>query len=132
MKYLVLIYANAQSWGHPIFLRTAAGQALAEDRRAALAADLDALLTEINDSGELVSGAALADPATARTVRSADGGPLATDGPYGESKEQLAGFFLVDCATRERAEEIAGRFPEARYGGAVELRPVMDLGGEEM
>jgi hypothetical protein len=48
---------------------------------------------------------------------------VATDGPYAETKEQLAGFFLIDCETRERAEELATRF--ASPGDTVELRPVM-------
>jgi hypothetical protein len=56
-------------------------------------------------------------------------GHLATDGPYAEAKEQLAGFFLIDCASRERAEEIAAQF--AQPGGTVELRPVMRPGGDD-
>jgi hypothetical protein len=55
----------------------------------------------------------------------------ATDGPFADAKEQLAGYFLVDCASQERVEEIARRFPDARNGG-VEIRPVMDLSGMEM
>jgi hypothetical protein len=54
-------------------------------------------------------------------------GQLATDGRYAETKEQVAGFFIVDCQTRERAEEIAANF--AQPGGTVELRPVMWPGG---
>jgi hypothetical protein len=54
-----------------------------------------------------------------------------TDEPYVEAKEQVAGLFIVDCATPERAEQIAGRFPEARFS-AVEVRPVMGSSGEEM
>ncbi|HEY3503538.1 MAG TPA: YciI family protein [Actinocatenispora sp.] len=131
MKYLLLIYSNAESWGHPIFLRTSQAREMTEDARSAMEAEFDALLTEIHDSGELVSVAALADPATARTVRAPDGAPVATDGPFGESKEQLAGVFVVDCATPERAEQIAGRFPDTRFG-AVELRPIMGAGGQEM
>ena len=54
-------------------------------------------------------------------------GPLATDGPYAESKEHLAGFFVISCATRERAEEVAAQF--AGPGDTVELRPAMSAGG---
>jgi len=49
-------------------------------------------------------------------------GHIATDGHYAEAKEQLAGFFIIDCQTRERAEEIAAQF--AQPGGLIELRPV--------
>ena len=51
------------------------------------------------------------------------------DGPYAEAKEQLAGFFLIDCATRERAEQIAAQF--AGPGSTVELRPAMWSGADD-
>ena len=54
-------------------------------------------------------------------------GHLATDGPYAEAKEQLAGYFMIDAETRERAEEIAAQF--AQPGGMIELRPAMWPGG---
>ena len=54
----------------------------------------------------------------------------ASDGPYAEAKEHLAGFFLVDCVDEARALEIAGRIPEAPLG-LVEVRPVMDLSSFE-
>jgi hypothetical protein len=53
---------------------------------------------------------------------------IATDGPYVESKEHLAGVFFLDCASQERAEEIAARFPDTRFG-AVELRPIEGAAG---
>ena len=56
-------------------------------------------------------------------------GHLATDGPFAEAKEQLAGFFLIDCETRQRAEEIAAQF--AQPGGTVELRPAMWGDGDD-
>jgi hypothetical protein len=57
--------------------------------------------------------------------------PAATDGPFAEAKEHLAGYDLVDCESIERAEAIAARIPDARLV-AVEVRPVMDLAGWEM
>jgi hypothetical protein len=57
--------------------------------------------------------------------------PVATDGPYLEAKEQLAGYFVIDCEGPERAAEIAARFPDARFA-AVEVRPIMDMSGQEM
>ena len=56
---------------------------------------------------------------------------MATDGPFPEAKELLAGFYLLECENIDRAVEIAGRVPEAEMG-LVEVRPVMDLGGTEM
>jgi hypothetical protein len=82
-------------------------------------------------SGELVVTHALADPSLATTVTVRDGAAVATDGPFAEAKEQLAGFFLVECETPERAVEIAARMPEAHFG-LIEVLPVLDLGGMEM
>jgi hypothetical protein len=55
-----------------------------------------------------------------------DGRTIATDGPYAEAKELLAGFYLVDCESEERAIELAGRIPEAELD-VVEVRPVLEL-----
>ena len=82
----------------------------------------DALLDEISGSGEFVTAEALGDPAESTLYGWSHAGHIATDGPYAETKEQLAGFFIIDCKTRERAEEIAAQF--AQPGGVIELRPV--------
>jgi hypothetical protein len=55
-----------------------------------------------------------------------DGRTITTDGPFAELKEHLAGFYLLDCESIERAVEIAARIPEAALG-LVEVRPVMDI-----
>lgn len=131
MKYLLAIYGNPENWSHPIFLRSAEALAMATAERQRLTDQFESLLTEIRESGELCTAVPLADPVNTRTIRVRDEGLMSTDGPYVESKEQLAGFFVVDCATPERAEEIAGRFPDARFW-AVELRPIMGPSGQEM
>ena len=61
-----------------------------------------------------------------------DGSPEIVDGPFMESKEQFAGYLTVDCDSPQRAAEIAARWPDVRYGGAMEVRPVMDEAGTEM
>lgn len=119
MKYLILIHQNPG----------------AREQFAALPADAQArgmqayydLNAELAGTGELVSAEALADESTA-TVLSLHGGSVVTsDGPFAESKELLAGFYLVDVSSKERAVEIAGRIPELQMGaGSVEVRPVMD------
>jgi len=131
VKYMLQIYSAPDGWGHPIFLRAPEAATMSGDEREAMIGQLDALLTEITESGELVGAEALADPVTARTVRVRDGVPATTDGPFSEAKEQLAGYFVVDCESPERATEIAARFPDARFA-AVEVRPIMDLSGQEM
>ena len=129
MKYVILIHSNPQPWGHPTQIYTEEGRSLPQEQHDEMDRQFEALMTEINASGELVTAEALADPASATLFGWSPEGQLATEGPYAESKEHLAGFFLIDCATRERAEEIAAHF--AQPGGTVELRPVMSLGSDD-
>ena len=121
MKYVILIHSNPQPWGHPTGEFVAENQALPQAERERLNADFEALLTELSSSGELKGGEALGAPSDARLFRWDAGAAVATDGPYAEAKEHLAGFFLVDVATRERAEQIATVFTGP--GETVELRP---------
>ena len=67
----------------------------------------------------------LADPALAQRVLVRDGQAITTDGPFAEVKEHLAGFYLLDCESQERAVEVAARIPDAVWG-LVEVRPVLD------
>jgi hypothetical protein len=129
MKYVILIHANPDPWGHPTSIYTEAGRALPQEQHDEMDKQFEALLTEISASGELVTAEALADPASATLYEWSSEGQLATEGPYAEAKEHLAGFFLIDCASRERAEEIAAQF--AGPGSSVELRPAMWPGGDD-
>jgi hypothetical protein len=123
MKYVVLIHSNPDPWGHPTIDNTPEGRAIPAERRAVMDRDFDALLTELNASGEFVVAEALAAPSSSTVYRWEGDHHVATDGPFAETKEQLAGFFLIDCETRERAEAVAARF--AGPGDTVELRPAM-------
>jgi hypothetical protein len=71
---------------------------------------------------------ALADPSLAKRVAVGEGRTMTTDGPFAEAKEHLAGFFLLECDSVERAVEHAARIPEAGLG-LVEVRPVLNLNG---
>jgi hypothetical protein len=112
VKFVILLYGNPAA--RELWAQTSAaelGDALA------VYAELDRELTE---SGELIACESLADGG----LRLAALTP--TDGPFAETKEVLAGFYLVDVASMERAVEIAHRIPEAAAGTA-EIRPVRDL-----
>ncbi|TWD80823.1 hypothetical protein FB561_1917 [Kribbella amoyensis] len=109
MKYLVLIYGTTDD--------TWTGSA--EDVAAIRA--LTALKQELAESGELVSSEGLSLPADGRVVQIRDGVRVVTDGPFGEAKELLAGYFMVDVADDERAQQIAGRVA-ALVKDRVELR----------
>jgi hypothetical protein len=129
MKFVILIHSNPQPWGHPTGDYVAENQALPEEQREQMNTEFDALLTQLEANGELLTAEALGDPTTSTLYRWDAGKPIATDGPYAESKEQFAGFFMVDVATRERAEEIAAGF--AGPGETIELRPTMWPGGDD-
>ena len=120
MKYVLLI------WQAP-----GAFDALPEDERKELMGEFDVLNRELTESGELVNGAALADPSNSKTVRLRGGVPAVTDGPFAEAKEQLAGYYIVDVESVERATEIALKDPASRLW-AIEVRPLMDETGLEM
>ncbi|HEY2723879.1 MAG TPA: YciI family protein [Pseudonocardiaceae bacterium] len=80
---------------------------------------------DLTKSGELVAAEGLADATQARTVRIADGVPVVTDGPFAESKESLAGFWIVDVEGESRALEIASHVV-AFTSGPIEVRQVPD------
>lgn len=129
MKYVILIHSNPQPWGHPTGDFLAEYQALPEDVRERLDSTFEQVMAELQTNGELVGGEALGDPAAARLYRWQDGTPLASDGPYSEAKEHLAGFFLIDVESQARAEEIAAKFTGPAE--TVELRPTMWPGGAD-
>ncbi len=123
MKYLILIYSNPAS--------RAIWEGFSRAQRAEGLGHYRALNEELAASGELIISEALADPTLAKRVAVHEGELMTTDGPFAEVKEHLAGFFLVECESMERAIEHAARVPEASLG-LVEVRPVLDLRGLEM
>ncbi|MEV0231428.1 YciI family protein [Nonomuraea sp. NPDC050786] len=129
MKYVIMIHSNPQPWGHPTSDYLAAHQQLPDDVRKRLNAEFEQVMSELRANDELIGGEALGDPAGARLYRWQDGSPLASDGPYSEAKEHLAGFFLIDVESQARAEEVAAKF--AGPGETVELRPTMWPGGDD-
>ena len=111
MQFLLLIYDNEKRWtsqGKPDY-----GSELAEYR---------AFGKEFAKS--ILGGHALQPTTTARTVRVRNGAPLTTDGPFAETKEQLAGYYLVETSTADEAVAIATRIPAARHG-SMEVGPIV-------
>ena len=120
MWYVLLIYDNPET-----------REAFFGEKTDELMGEVDALIKELTESGELVGTEALADPSNTKTVRVRGGVPAVTDGPFAEAKEQLGGYLIVDCESPERAAEIAARWPNARFC-AMEVRPIMEEAGTEM
>jgi hypothetical protein len=120
VKYLLMIYMNPAVW-----------ESLTEEQRNEVFSGHEEFLKVARESGEMIGTHALADPSNSTVVRVREGAPAVTDGPYVEAKEYLAGYYLVDCETKERAVELAGKVPDAQYT-AIEVRPVMFSAGAEM
>jgi hypothetical protein len=116
MKYMLLIHTNPDAWA-----------GLSPKEQEDLLAGYWAFTEKINASGEFVSGDQLEAADTATTVRVRDGKRGITDGPFIETKEHLAGYYVVDCTDLDRALELAAEIPDARFS-AVEVRPLANLG----
>jgi hypothetical protein len=113
MKFLMQIYQGDA-------LEVQAG--LPDDEKQQVYADYGA----INQTPGVTPGNGLALPDAATTVRVRDGKALITDGPFAETKEALGGYFLYEADDLDAALELAARVPAARYGGAVEVRPIKE------
>jgi len=81
---------------------------------------------ELQQSGQMLAGEALQPIATATTVRVRDGKQVTMDGPFAETKEQLGGFYLVDCGNLDEAIAWAAKLPHVGHG-SVEVRPLMEF-----
>jgi hypothetical protein len=111
MRYLLLCCINEKHW-----------EAIPETQRDRIMQKYGELLQSLDRSGHHLSSARLQPTAVATTVRGKNGKPVVTDGPYAETKEQLGGYHLVECASRDEAIAIAKRIPTIPFGGAVEVR----------
>ena len=113
MKYLMLIYGNQEKWD----------SLTAEEWPEAIARQ-EAFNQKYRETGELLGAYGLADAVNAKLVRRQDGVPAVTDGPYLETKEYIASFYLLDCESEERALQIAADMPWADVEPA-EVWPVL-------
>jgi hypothetical protein len=113
MKYLLLIYGNQEKWA----------SIPAEEWPKAIARQ-DAFNRKYQATGELVGAYGLADVVQGRLVRRENGLPAVTDGPYLETKECIASFYLLDCENEERAVQIAADMPWADVE-PVEFWPIL-------
>jgi hypothetical protein len=118
MKYLLLIHQgdtptpqSPDEWAR-----------LSEDDQKSIFADYQA----VNETPGVTPGLWLAPPETATTVRVQDDTTLTTDGPFVAVKEALGGYLVFDADDLDAAIELAARIPAARFGGAVEVRPIME------
>jgi hypothetical protein len=113
VKYLLMIYGNREKW-----------ESMSPEAWCDAIARQDAFNAHYHETGELLGAYGLADAARAKLVRRVGGLPAVTDGPYLETKEYLASFWLLDCESEERALQIAAEMPFAD-AEPVELWPVL-------
>ena len=131
MKYMILTFASQQDY------QEMAGQpspraAWTQEDYAALGAFMHAFNSELADSGELVETRGLSAPVHTRRVQLQEAVPVITDGPYSEAEEVLAGYWIVECGSFDRATEIASRLtacpgPEhVRARAYADVRPIAE------
>ncbi|WP_327116518.1 YciI family protein [Streptomyces sp. NBC_01341] len=136
MKYLVMVQGSQADYEAMGGKASADSPAWSEKDLKAMFAFMEDVNNDLAESGEMVDGNGLAAPARTRSVLPGpDGRPVITDGPYGETKELLAGYWVLDCESLDRVTEIAARIalcpqPEGAPVYPVVIRPIMDDGGE--
>lgn len=115
MKYLFTLYIDESSFAD-----------VTPDQRRESMRRWDAFTRDVIDAGVHVGGEGLAPSSTATTLRVQEGGAshIVSDGPFAETKEQLGGYYLLDCSDLDDALAWARRLPMT--GGSIEVRPVMD------
>jgi hypothetical protein len=115
MQYLLLIYDQEKQWA-----------TMPQAQQQKVFQEYMDFTQGIVKSGHFRAGDALQATSTATTVRAPDGKLTTTDGPFAETKEQLGGYYLVEAKNLDEAISIAAKIPAARYGGSVEVRPIME------
>jgi hypothetical protein len=117
MRYIMLIYSREAPGGPP-------AEELENLKRAHVA-----VMEESRQKGVLLGYEGLKPTASATTVRMKAGAPIITDGPFAETKEQLAGYYIMECKDLDEAIEWARRIPSNCKGheGCIEVRPIADL-----
>lgn len=119
MKYLALVYYQESII-----------DAMSEKEWHDLNQDCIRCVEKLDGLGKFVAGHALHPVDTATTLRVRNGEVLVSDGPFAETKEQLAGFYLLDARDLNEALQLAGNIPPARLG-SIELRPIRELPPKE-
>jgi|SRR4051812_25501807 hypothetical protein len=114
MKYMMLIYLDEKG--------------LSDTERDKCYVESAHYAQQLSLSGKYLGASPLHPTSTATSIRMRTGGPLVTDGPFAETREQLGGYFLIDAKDLDEAIGIASAIPAAKWG-TVEIRPIMEISG---
>ena len=117
MKFMLLVHHDE-----------AAFERIAKERQEQMLAESVALTHQLNSQQQYLGASPLQPALSAVVVRVRDGKPVVTDGPFIETREQIAGYFLIDVKDINEATQIAARVPGARIG-TVEVRPLREISG---
>jgi hypothetical protein len=115
MRYLLMICTEET-----------ADEASSPEEQAASLAEYGVFMEEMGKRGVLQGGERLRPTSDATTVRVRDGEVVTSDGPFAETKEQVGGYFVVDCKDLDEAIEVASKIPGARHG-SIEVRPIWEM-----
>jgi hypothetical protein len=132
VKYMILMFGSQQDYDGMSGKSVGGQQAWSPSDFAAMGAFMESFGKDLAESGELVDAQGLTGPVHARRIRLRDGVPVVTDGPYAETEEVLAGYWLVDCDSFDRATELAARLTSCpgpdhvRERAYIDVRPVAE------
>ena len=127
MKYMILVYGSQQDYDSMAGTPAAGRPAWSAEHFAALGAFMESFTKDLAESGELVETRGLTAPVLARRIQLRNDIPVVTDGPYAESQEVLAGSWIVECDSFDRATEIAARLTKIPGPGYLRERAVADV-----
>ena len=112
MQYMLLVYDDPGAW--PTLTDEEMGKVYSE-------------YAAVSQNKATKHSAQLKGTEEAKTVRIKDGETLVTDGPFAETKETLGGYYLVEAGSIAEATKLAEQIPSARFGGSVEVRPIVEM-----
>ena len=127
MKYMILVYGSQQDYDSRAGHAAEGKPAWSREDFAALGTFMEQFNKELAESGELVDTRGLTAPVHTRRIQLRNDVPVVTDGPYAESEEVLAGYWVVDCDSFDRATEIAARLTSIPGPAQVGDREVIDI-----
>jgi hypothetical protein len=136
MKYMILLYGSQQDYDALTGKQAPGKPAWGAQDFAAMGAFMAEFTNGLAEAGELVETRGLTAPVHARRIVLTDGVPVVTDGPYAETQEVLAGYWVVDCESFDRATQIAARLSNcpgpagAAANAVIDVRPVADTRDE--
>jgi hypothetical protein len=136
VKYMILTYGSQLDYDTMAGQPAAGRPAWSGADFAALGAFMESFAAELAESGELVETRGLANPVHTRRIRLQEGVPVVTDGPYAETQEVLAGYWIVECDSFDRATEIAARLagcpgpPGVAERAFADVRPIAESQAE--